>query len=378
MDLVPCRCTFQYTPRATEVNTTAGRAPYRPLSTDTLAMLIPAVSSGRLLYNMYHSHEYAGLDDMASLLGLVSACWRRDGPRNRFHIGDVYWFLGLGREETPDQPHPQIRLWTDANGGPAGFAWLDGPESGDIVVHPEHRRRGIEEEMLEWLEKRHRQDAVPHEGKTGLEIGGYLDPSWQRLLEERGFVRDDRVEGVPHFRRSLDALEPSAPLNGFVIRSVVGEHEATKRAMVQREAFANLDFQMPGQVEGHRSTAPDKAEIDRRTRVYKNVMRLPGYRMDLDLVAVTGGGEFAACCTCWLDSENRVGEFEPVGCHPDFRRMGLTRAVMFEGLRRLKALGAESAVVETNPFNLPAIRLYESCGFTLVFSDPLYRKTFTR
>ena len=190
--------------------------------------------------------------------------------------------------------------------------------------------------MVEWLEERHRQDAVPHEGKTSLETGGYLDPSWQRLLEERGFVRDDRVQGVPHFQRSLDALEPSAPLNGFVIRSVAGEHEANKRAMVQREAFANLDFQMPGQVEGHRSTAPDKAEIDRRTRVYKNVMRLPGYRMDLDLVAVTGGGEFAACCTCWLDSENRVGEFEPVGCHPDFRRRGLTRAVMFEGLRRLR------------------------------------------
>ena len=120
MDLVPCRCAFQYTPRATEVNTTAGRAPYRPLSTDTLAMLIPAVSSCRLLYNMYHSHEYAGLDDMAALLGLVSASWRRDGPRNRFHIGDVYWFLGLGREETPDQPHPQIRLWTDANGDSRG------------------------------------------------------------------------------------------------------------------------------------------------------------------------------------------------------------------------------------------------------------------
>ena len=54
------------------------------------------------------------------------------------------------------------------------------------------------------------------------------------------------------------------------------------------------------------------------------------------------------------------------------------KVVTYEGLRRLKALGAESAVVGTNPFNLPAIRLYESCAFKWVFSDPVYRNTFAR
>ena len=112
--------------------------------------------------------------------------------------------------------------------------------------------------------------------------------------------------------------------------------------------------------------------------MYKNVMKLSGYRRDLDLVAVTGDGEFVACCTCWLDSENKVGEFEPVGSLPAFRRRGLMRAVMTEGLRRLKTLGAESAVVGTNAFNVPAIRLYESCGFQIAFYDPIYRKTYVR
>lgn len=318
---------------------------------------------------------------MAAMLGLVSASWRREGLHNRFHMGDVYWFLGTQREETPDQTCPNIRLWSAQNGETIGFAWLEGDDTGDVLVHPDHRHLGIEEEMLDWMEERHRASARQQGGVTSFQTGGYEDSRWQRLLTERGYVHDGRVEGAPHFWRSLDNIEQQAPVAGIEVRSVAGEHEATPRTLVQRAAFATLDFEMPGllnQADRPAVTVPDNAEIDRRTKIYKNVMKMPGYRQDLDIVAVTGDGEFAACCTCWLDSENRVGEFEPVGCHPDFRRRGLMRAIMYEGLRRLKALGAESAVVMTNPFNLPAIRLYESCGFELVFSDPVYRKTFAR
>jgi ribosomal protein S18 acetylase RimI-like enzyme len=39
---------------------------------------------------------------------------------------------------------------------------------------------------------------------------------------------------------------------------------------------------------------------------------------------------------------------------------------MYEGLRRLKALGADPAYVSSWHDSLPANRLYESCGFTEV------------
>ena len=325
---------------------------------------------------MYRSHEYSGLTDLDALLGMVSASWKRNWPRNRFHVGDVLWYLGLTREETPDRPHASIRLWTGDDGKAVGFAWLDGPGSGDVLVHPDHRRLGIEEEMLAWLEEQHRREAAPNGGASTLETGSYDDPYWQELLVTRGFIRDESTRGVPLFWRSLDALEPDEPPEGFVVREVAGEHEAAARTMVQREAFANLDFDMPGRESGRRAPPADSTEIERRTRLYRNVMRLPGYRRELDIVVESGDGELAACCTCWLDSENQVGEFEPVGCHPDYRRRGLTRAAMFEGMRRLKNLGAASAVVSTHPLNLPAMRLYESCGFAVVFYDPLYRRTF--
>lgn len=118
----------------------------------------------------------------------------------------------------------------------------------------------------------------------------------------------------------------------------------------------------------------DDAEVAARTKAYLNVMRGPGYRQDLDLVAVSDSGEFAAFCLCWLDSENRVGYFEPVGCHPDFRRKGLTRAVILEGLRRFRSNGAEFALVDCSEANVPARRLYESCGFRTLITDDEYAR----
>jgi predicted N-acetyltransferase YhbS len=48
---------------------------------------------------------------------------------------------------------------------------------------------------------------------------------------------------------------------------------------------------------------------------------------------------------------------EPVCTHPDFRQMGLGRAVVIEGIRRAAALGAEKICVGSGQ------RFYEAIGF---------------
>jgi ribosomal protein S18 acetylase RimI-like enzyme len=92
------------------------------------------------------------------------------------------------------------------------------------------------------------------------------------------------------------------------------------------------------------------------------VQRAPLYRRDLDLVAVAPGGEFASFCTVWFDNVNRMGVFEPVGTAPAHQRRGLGKAVMSEGLRRLKHLGATLATVGS--YSNEAGALYSSLGFT--------------
>jgi mycothiol synthase len=78
--------------------------------------------------------------------------------------------------------------------------------------------------------------------------------------------------------------------------------------------------------------------------------------------------------TIWFDDLNLVGLFEPVETHEDFRRLGLARAVITEGLHRMRAAGMRTARVEHDITNAPAAALYESLGFTVAFETLGFRR----
>ena len=299
------------------------------------------------------SHTYAGPADMEAMVDLVRACWRDNGPRTRFHVGDIYWWL---RNRGHGLADPDIRLWTDEEGVAIGFAWMqpprDGTPEGDILVSPDRRGSAIESEILFWMEERAKSLHAREGRDLKFEIGGYGDPQWESYIETQGYVLGDT--SIIHFSRSLDDVPVAMPPAGFQVRGSSGETDAFARDAVLGKSFSRSDS---------------------RHEIYLNAMRTPGYRKELDLAVVSDSDEHVAMCIVWLDSENKVGEFEPVGCHPDYLRKGLSKTMIAEGLRRLKALGAESAVVYPWSTNEPAIRLYESCGFRELFRDRTYTKT---
>ncbi len=69
------------------------------------------------------------------------------------------------------------------------------------------------------------------------------------------------------------------------------------------------------------------------------------YRRDLDIVAVSPAGEIVGFLTLWYDDVTRTGYFEPIGVNPDHHRQGLASAMMCEGMRRIKRLGATHVTV---------------------------------
>ncbi|MEI6171148.1 MAG: GNAT family N-acetyltransferase [bacterium] len=85
------------------------------------------------------------------------------------------------------------------------------------------------------------------------------------------------------------------------------------------------------------------------------------YRRDLDLVVEAPSGEIAAFACLWYDDVTRAVCYEPVGTMPEYQRRGLAKAVIAEGMRRAKEMGALIATVggggESNP---PAEPLYAS------------------
>jgi predicted N-acetyltransferase YhbS len=68
----------------------------------------------------------------------------------------------------------------------------------------------------------------------------------------------------------------------------------------------------------------------------------------------------------------RTGAFEPVAVVPEHQRLGLGKALMFEGLRRIRKLGATQATVGS--YGPIAGALYESAGFcNYDMAEPWYK-----
>ncbi len=68
---------------------------------------------------------------------------------------------------------------------------------------------------------------------------------------------------------------------------------------------------------------------------YDRITRCSFYSQDLDLVAVAPDGTLASFCTFRMAPVSKITNLEPVGTHPEHRKMGLARALIFIGLERV-------------------------------------------
>ena len=246
--------------------------------------------------------------------------------------------------------HRGVRLWEE-NGELTGFAWLEEPDGVVMQVHPRLRGSGLlEGEMLEWAA---RQTRVVYGEQAEGELWTRVAEDDQRLaafLAELGFERDP--DHALMMSRALDTpIAESTPPDGWIVREVGGEEEWEERVGIHREVWH-----------------PSRVTLV----AYRGLRAAPGYDPHLDLVAVAPDGTFGSYCICWFDPGSRTGLFEPVGTGATYRGKGLGRSVMYEGLRRLQALGAHTAFVIAVHDNEAARNLYASVGFHTVNRERLY------
>jgi GNAT superfamily N-acetyltransferase len=85
----------------------------------------------------------------------------------------------------------------------------------------------------------------------------------------------------------------------------------------------------------------------------------------------------ASSTIMWLDEANATAEFEPLGTHPDYRRLGLGRAMLQHGMHLARAAGATHVTVPClgAPGHPTARRLYYSVGFRELSRDAPLIKT---
>jgi ribosomal protein S18 acetylase RimI-like enzyme len=255
------------------------------------------------------------------------------------HVGDLYWALFHHRLRDPENP---VALWYDAAGALQGMTLFPGQTWCDIVLRSAHFASSLSEEMMAWAVEQWRRKNPAPTGTQVLRIGRRVtSPERLAFLERLGFERMNFGYLVLAVDAHAECQRGELPA-GLVCRPLQSED------IPSRVAAYNLAFP------GEDLSAEDHA-ISRSC---------PGYDPALDLVVVHRSGTVVSFCTLWMDDANGAGLLEPVGCHPEFRRRGLTQFVISAGLEHLWARGAKQAIVRVHSENRAAQLLYQSCGFS--------------
>jgi ribosomal protein S18 acetylase RimI-like enzyme len=295
--------------------------------------------------------------DLDRLLRFVGECNATPSPGAVPHPGDVVHFMSNTLRGRDLERH--IFLYEEANGWLRALALLYPwtPYSYELLVAPDLRGtedNSFEEAATGWADLR-ASDAARIAGKElAVEVSAG-DALHERVVARLGYSATG-VPGMLYTTRSLRDPIPEKPLpEGFSTRPVAGEHEAALVAEVHNGAFT------------------PKWDAEQ----YLAVMRTPGFHIDRELVVVAPDGRFAAFVIIWLDPISRGGYFEPVGCQRDFQRRGLASALLYEGMRRMRAAGMETAIVRYNADNVSGVPLYRSVGFQPRYEIAEYRKPMT-
>ncbi|MFJ8991111.1 GNAT family N-acetyltransferase [Streptomyces sp. NPDC102279] len=98
---------------------------------------------------------------------------------------------------------------------------------------------------------------------------------------------------------------------------------------------------------------------------HEGVRQTVGYRGDLHVLVQAPDGTMEASTIMWLDEVNSTAEFEPVGTHPDHRRLGLGTVMILHGMLLARTAGAVHATVPClgAPGHPRARGLFHSVGF---------------
>ncbi len=215
-----------------------------------------------------------------------------------------------------------------------------------LQVDPDRRSTALEEEMMATAEEHlARPD---NNGRDCLMVWcNDHDERRQEILERRGYIKE--AWGERQRRRSLATpIADNKPAADYTVRALGDGAELLERCYASGLAF-------------HPDDVSYAVENRADPSWYRNIQNAPLYRRDLDLVAIAPDGAVASFCTIWFDDVTRSGAFEPVGTAPAHQRRGLGKAVMAEGLRRLKRIGATMAYVGS--YSPEAHALYEAVGF---------------
>jgi mycothiol synthase len=247
-----------------------------------------------------------------------------------------------------------------SDGEVAGYAHFDpgdpaeGP-SGELVIHPAHRGRGLGLLLTRAL--------AGQAGERPLRLWAHGDlPAAARLAAAAGF---EQVRALWKMRRSLQSgLDAPRVADGVTIRTFVVGRDEDAWTDLNARAFAHHPEQ----------GSWTRQDVDVRERepwfdpdgffLAERGSKLVGFHWTKIHNPASGDAE--------PGEHEPIGEVYVVGVDPSEQGTGLGRALTLIGLAYLRDRGLPQVMLYVDESNTPAIRLYESLGFTHTDTDVMF------
>lgn len=298
---------------------------------------------------------FAGESDVRAMAVLANQF-----AAENMHVADLPYRFSSWAMDFPDT----VGLWIDDNGELVGWVVMQTPFWTIDYTYNVESASEIHPHILQWVDERAEAIVDSPSGRPVWFINVFSEQK-ERIqdLDAAGFasqadVGENSWTKVLMKRSGQAPVEKSVLPNGFIIRPLAGMDEVDDYVNLHREVFESKSM---------------THEWRQRTLTH------PAYIPELDLVVVAPDGRLAGFCICWLNqstSGETTGQVEPLGIRAEFRKLGLGRALLCEGLSRLQQHGAESMYVETDNYRDEAFLLYESVGYTVLHHVLVYRKDY--
>jgi GNAT superfamily N-acetyltransferase len=247
-----------------------------------------------------------------------------------------------------------VRLWETDDGRVVGAVHSEDGGDAHLQIHPDYRHM-IEEEMFAWAEE-HLAAVDPQSGSQRLETFVFdYDMPRRQLLAERGYEQTTYGGVSRRLRLGKRPLPTPLVAEGYTMRTT------RPGALHDQQGIADI------------LNAAFQRTIHSAAEIAAFSIHSPSFRHDLDLVAVAPDNTFAAYVGFTFDERNGRGIVEPVCTHPAHRRLGLARALLIEGLWRVRELGAVDVYVGTGD-DVGANRFYDAVGFTEAYRGRIWQK----
>jgi GNAT superfamily N-acetyltransferase len=246
---------------------------------------------------------------------------------HNYHFGRWDWMImSLGWEWTDPEGIEKIGIWEDDRKIVAIATYDSALGSAYLLALKGYEK--LKEEMLLFAKTNLAKD-----GKFRvLILDGDLE--MQNIAVKNNFY--------PTQDKECDAMYPIDPgkikydlPKGFRITALKDNFDLYKYGQAMWKGF---NHEITGE-------GPFSFQWEKYSEKYQQEWDRPNIDLNLKIFAAAPNGDFVSHCGMWYDKKSKSALVEPVATEPAYRKMGLGKAVVLEGIKRCGELGAARAFV---------------------------------